>query len=128
MVCGCYVAVMAAADKIIIPFTPNKFDLWGVADVFDHVKKLRLRTINSQVKVAAVFCSEITRPYRTIDTVIIDEIKERYPKEFCETLIRSSVKVKEGCDSSPPLCVTEYAPTAEVSDDYRQVLEFIKNA
>ena len=125
---GWYVAVMAAADKIIIPFTPNKFDVWGVADVFDHVKKLRLRTINNQVRVAAVFCSEITRPYRVIDTVIIDEIKERYPKEFCETLIRCSVKVKEGCDSSPPLSVEEYAPTSEVADDYRQVLEFIKNS
>lgn len=123
-----YVAVMAAADKVIIPFTPNKFDVWGVADVFDHVKKLKLRGINNNVKVAAVFCSEITKPYRVIDSVIIDEVKERYPKEFCETLIRSSIKVKEGCDLSPPLAVNEYAPDTGVAEDYNKVLEFIKNS
>ena len=123
-----YVAVMAAADKVIIPFTPNKFDVWGVADVFEHVKKLRLRGINNNVKVAAVFCSEITKPYRVIDSVIIDEVKGKYPKEFCETLIRSSVKVKEGCDLAPPLAVNEYAPDTGVAEDYNKVLEFIKNS
>lgn len=124
---GWYVAVMAAADKIIIPFTPNKFDVWGVADVFEHVKKLKLRGINSNIKVASVFCSEITKPFRVIDSVIIDEIKERYPKEFCHTLIRSSIKIKEACDLCPPLSVSEYAPDSGIADDYKKVLEFIKN-
>lgn len=123
-----YVAVMAAADKIIIPFTPNKFDIWGVGDVFDHVKRLRYREINKNVRVSAVFCSEIARPFRVLDSVIVDEVKERYPKEFCPTLIRSSVKVKEGCDSFPPQSVVEYAPASEVASEYKKVLDFIMNA
>lgn len=123
-----YVAVLAAADKVVIPFTPNKFDVWGVADVFDHVKKLKLRGINKDLKVGAIFCSKIQRPFRVIDTVIIDEIKSRYPKEFCPTLIRSSVKVYEGCDLTPPLSVAEYAPEADVSREYRDVLDFIKKS
>ena len=123
-----YVSVLAAADKVIIPFTPNKFDVWGVADVFDHVKKLRLRGINKKLKIGAVFCSKIQRPFRVIDTAIIDEVKARYPNEFCPTLIRTSVKVYEGCDSTPPISVVDYAPESDVANEYREVLDFIKKS
>ncbi len=123
-----YVSVIAAADKVIIPFKPNKFDVWGVSDVFDHVKKLRLREINKKVRVAAVFCSDVARPYRVLDKVILEEVQTRYSKYYCPTTIRSTVKVKEGCDAYPPLSVVDYEPKHEVAEDYRKVLEFIKSA
>ena len=110
-------------------FEPShKFDVWGVADVFDHVKKLRLRGINKNLKVGAIFCSKIQQPFRVIDTVIVDEIKARYPNEFCPTLIRSSVKVYEGCDLTPPLSVADYAPGTDVAREYQEVLDFIKKS
>lgn len=123
-----YVAVIAAADKIIIPFKPNKFDVWGVSDVFEHVKKLRIRGINKNVRVAAVFCSDVARPYRVLDKVILEEVQDRYPEHYCPTTIRSTIKVKEGCDACPPLSVVEYDPKHEVAEDYKKVLEFIMNA
>lgn len=123
-----YVSVIAAADKVVIPFKPNKFDVWGVSDVFEHVKKLRIRGINHKVRVAAVFCSDVARPYRVLDKVILEEIEERYPEYYCPITIRSTIKVKEGCDAFPPQCVADYDPRHEVSDEYNKVLEFIKNA
>lgn len=123
-----YVSVIAAADKVVIPFKPNKFDVWGVSDVFEHVKKLRLREINKKVRVAAVFCSDVARPYRVLDKVILEEVKGRYPDCFCPTTIRSTVKVKEGCDAYPPQSIIDYDPKHEVAEDYRKVLDFIKSA
>lgn len=123
-----YVSVIAAADKVVIPFKPNKFDVWGVSDVFEHVKKLKIRGINNKVRVAAVFCSDVARPYRVLDKVILEEIEERYPEYFCPVTIRSTIKVKEGCDAFPPQSIAEYDPKHEVSDEYRKVLDFIKKA
>ena len=123
-----YVSVIAAADKVVIPFKPNKFDVWGVADVFEHVKKLKIRGINNKVRVAAVFCSDVARPYRVLDKVILEEIEERYPGCFCPVTIRSTIKVKEGCDAFPPQSVVEYDPKHEAAGEYKKVLDFIKNA
>lgn len=123
-----YVSVIAAADKVVIPFKPNKFDVWGVSDVFEHVKKLRIREINKKVRVAAVFCSDVARPYRILDKVILEEVQDRYPDVFCPITIKNTVKVKEGCDAYPPQSVADYDPKHDVAEDYRQVLDFIKNA
>ena len=123
-----YVSVIAAADKVVIPFKPNKFDVWGVSDVFEHVKKLKIRGINNKVRVAAVFCSDVARPYRVLDKVILEEIEERYPGYFCPVTIRSTIKVKEGCDAFPPQSVVEYDPKHEAAGEYKKVLDFIKNA
>ncbi len=123
-----YFSILVASDKVAIPFTPNKFDKWGIDDVYEHIKKIRARGISDKVRVAAVFCSAITRPLRVIDETIIDAVKESYPENFCESLIRSNIKVKEGCDMYPPIAITDYAPGSDVAREYQDVLDTIVNA
>ena len=123
-----YDSVMVASNKIIIPFTPDLYDSWGLQDVFQQVKKLKMRRINENIKVAALITNRVERPIRNFDKDVINTVKKMFPNEICPTFISNSVRLRECKSPAIALPITDYAPLERVSDEYKAVLEFIINS
>lgn len=125
---GLYDSIMAASNKIIIPFTPDLYDSWGLQDVFQQVKKLKMRKINDDIKVAALIPNRVEKPLRNFDKDLINIVKKRFPNEICPTFISSSVKLRECKSPAIALPIVDYAPNEKVSKEYEAVLTFIINS
>jgi len=123
-----YDAVLAASNKVIVPFTADLYDSWGIQDVYQQVKKLKLRKINDNIKVAALIPNKVERPLRNFDQAVIDSVAKAYPDEICPCYISNSVRVKESKSPAISQPVIDYAPNDNVSQEYKQVLDFIINS
>ncbi len=122
-----YDAVLAASNKVIVPFTADLYDSWGIQDVFQQVKKLKLRKINTNIKVAALVPNKVERPLRNFDQAVIDNVSKAFPNEMCPCYISNSVRVKESKSPAISKPVIDYAPNDRVSEEYKLVLKFIIN-
>lgn len=120
-----YDAVLAASNKIIVPFTADLYDSWGLQDVFQQVKKVKLRKINENIKVAALIPNRLDRPLRIFDKTVLESVEKNFPDVYCSTAISNSVRVKECKSPAISMSIIDYAPGDTVSDEYRKVLNFI---
>jgi len=125
---GLYDSVLAASNKIIVPFTADLYDSWGLQDVFQQVKKVKLRKINENIKVAALIPNRVERPFRNFDQAVLDSVSKSFPQESCPYAISNSVRLKECKSPAVSKSIIEYAPNERVAKEYAQVLEFIKNS
>ena len=123
-----YDAVLAASNKIIVPFTADLYDSWGLQDVFQQVKKIKLRKINENIKVAALIPNRVDKPLRNFDRTVLDSVQSSFPNEMCPDYISNSVRLKECKSPAVSMAITDYAPTDKVSDEYKKVLNFIINS
>ena len=125
---GLYDSVLAASNKIIIPFTAGLYDSWGLQDVFQQVKKIKLRKINENIKVAALVPNRIDRPFRKFDRAVLDSVNNCFPKEASPYVISNSVRLRECKSPAISKSIVEYAPDERVAKECAQVLDFIKNS
>lgn len=123
-----YDAILATSNKIIIPFTADLYDSWGLQDVFQQVKKIKLRKINENIKVSALIPNRVDRPLRNFDKAVLESVREAYPDEICDTMISNSVRVKECKSPAISTAITDYAPNDLVAREYINVLSFIVNS
>lgn len=123
-----YDSILAASNKIIVPFTADLYDSWGLQDVFQQVKKVKLRKINENIKVAALIPNRVERPFRNFDQAVLDSVSKSFPLETCPYAISNSVRLKECKSPAVSKAIVDYAPNDRVSQEYTQVLDFIKNS
>ncbi|KTC95205.1 ParA family protein [Legionella feeleii] len=123
-----YDSIMAASNKIIVPFTPDLYDSWGLQDVYQQVKKLKMRKINDKVKVAALIPNRVEKPLRNFDRDVINIVKKTFPNEICPTFISNSVRLRECKSPAIAMSIVDYAPNENVSKEYEAVLEYIINS
>lgn len=123
-----YDAILAASNKIIVPFTPDLYDSWGIQDVFHQVKKVKIRKINENIKVAALIPNRVDKPLRNFDQRVIESVREAFPIETCNTFISNSVRLKECKSPAISTSIIDYAPTETVAEEYKNVLNFILNS
>ena len=121
-------SILAATTKVVMPFTVDLYDSWGMQDVFDKVDLLIRRKVTSNLKVAAIVGNSITKPNSIFDSSIIHALKKAYPIELCPTLISRSVKVKESKNPAISMSIVEYEPESNVAKEYLEVVNFIINA
>ena len=121
-------SVLAATTKLVMPVTPDLYDVWGMQDVFNNVEMLKMRKVTDELKVACIVCNIVSSPMSTFDKTIIASLKENFPNHFCPTAISRSVKVKE-C-KSPAVCksIVEYEPNSSVAKQYLDVVDYILNS
>lgn len=121
-------AILAATTKVIMPFTIDLYDSWGMQDVFDKVDILKMRKVADDLKVAAIVGNAMSKPMSIFDKSIIDSLKETYPNEFCPTVISKSVKVKECKSPAISMSIVDYEPDSPVAKEYLEVFNFILRA
>ncbi len=121
-------AILAATTKVVMPFTIDLYDSWGMQDVFDKVDVLKMRKVADDLKVAAIVGNCMSNPATVYDSAIINSLKETYPKEFCPIVISKSVKVKECKSPAISKSIVDYEPTSKVAKEYLGVIDFILNA
>jgi chromosome partitioning protein len=121
-------AILAASTKIIMPFTIDLYDSWGMQDVFDKVEVLKMRKVATDLKVAAIVGNCMSNPISVFDRSIIESLSETYPIEFCPTVISKSVKIKECKSPAISKSIVEYSPESKVANEYLKVVNFIMNA
>lgn len=121
-------AILAATTKVVMPFTIDLYDSWGMQDVFDKVDVLKMRKVTDKLKVAAIVGNCMTKPMSVFDSSIISSLKETYPKEFCPIVISKSVKVKECKSPAISKSIVDYDPSSKVAEEYMGVIDFILKA
>lgn len=121
-------AILAATTKVIMPFTIDLYDSWGMQDVFDKVDVLKMRKVADNLKVAAIVGNSMTKPMAVFDSAIINSLKETYPREFCPIVISKSVKIKECKSPAISKSIVDYEPNSSVAKEYLGVVDFILNA
>lgn len=121
-------AILAATTKVVMPFTIDLYDSWGMQDVFDKVDVLKMRKVADNLRVAAIVGNSMSKPMTVFDSAIINSLKETYPKEFCPIVISKSVKVKECKSPAISKSIVDYEPTSKVAEEYLGVIDFILKA
>lgn len=121
-------AILAATTKVIMPFTIDLYDSWGMQDVFDKVDVLKMRRVTDNLKVAAIVGNSMSKPVSVFDSAIIGSLKETYPKEFCPVVISKSVKIKECKSPAISKSIVDYDPSSKVAEEYLAVVDFILKA
>lgn len=121
-------AILAATTKVVMPFTIDLYDSWGMQDVFDKVEVLKMRKVADTLKVAAIVGNCMSKPMAVFDSAIINSLKETYPLEFCPLVISKSVKVKECKSPAISKSIVDYEPTSKVAEEYLGVIDFILSA
>lgn len=121
-------AILAATTKVVMPFTIDLYDSWGMQDVFDKVDVLKMRKVADNLKVAAIVGNSMSKPMTVFDSAIINSLKETYPKEFCPIVISKSVKVKECKSPAISKSIVDYEPSSKVAEEYLGVIDFILRA
>lgn len=120
-------AILAATTKVIMPFTIDLYDSWGMQDVFDKVDILKMRKVANDLKVAAIVGNAMSKPMSIFDKSIIENLKETYPDQFCPIVISKSVKVKECKSPAISKSIVDYEPDSTVAKEYLGVVDFILN-
>lgn len=120
-----YDAILAASNKVIVPFTADLYDSWGLQDVYQQVKKIKLRKINEQIKVAALIPNRVEKPLRNFDKQVLEAVRQAYPSELYPGYISNSVRVKECKSPVISMSIVDYAPNDVVAAEYQSVLHFI---
>ncbi len=121
-------AILAATTKVVMPFTIDLYDSWGMQDVFDKVDVLKMRKVADNLRVAAIVGNSMSKPMTVFDRAIINSLKETYPKEFCPIVISKSVKVKECKSPAISQSIVDYEPKSKVAAEYLGVVDFILKA
>lgn len=121
-------AILAATTKVVMPFTIDLYDSWGMQDVFDKVDVLKMRKVADNLKVAAIVGNCMSKPMTVFDSAIISNLKEIYPKEFCPIIISKSVKVKECKSPAISKSIVDYDPASRIAEEYLGVVDFILKA
>lgn len=118
-------AILAAATKIVMPFTIDLYDSWGIQDVFDKVDILNMRKVADNLKVSAIVGNCMSKPMTVFDKAILNSLKEVYPMQLCPIVISKSVKVKECKSPAISQSIVDYAPLSKVAEEYIGVVDFI---
>lgn len=116
------VNALTAADTVIIPAQADAYSLDGIEDLQDIIKDIKTYC-NHNLTVEGILLTRYQgRAVLSRDvTTLAGQLAERLGTRLFDTRIRESITVKEAQISQQSLF--EYAPRAQVTEDYRQFIE-----
>lgn len=112
------VNALQAADRVLIPVEPSLYSLDGIERLRETIHLLAGQYgIQPSVTLLANMFNTRTRIARNM----LEMLESQLPVDLCAARIRNSVCVREAACHGIPL--TEYAPRAPVTGDFRQLAE-----
>jgi len=114
---------LMAAHEIVVPVEPSLYSMHGlvrVIELVDLLAKRRRRAARVRILVNA-FDGRSNFARQTLE-----EIRSRFPELALETVVRSSVRVREAAARGLP--VDRYASHAAIAEDYRALAAEIERS
>lgn len=111
------IMAMVACDEVIVPVSPQFMPLDGVADLLT-IMNLTSKRVGRKIRIGGVLVTLVTSR-RSLDRQVIEAIRERFPEETYQTVIKNLSKVAEAPTEGEDLF--EYDPRGEATEAYRQV-------
>jgi len=112
------VNALRAADRILIPVEPSLYSLDGIERLRETIYLLEGQAdIQPSIIMLANMFDFRTRIARNM----LEMLESQLPIDLCATRIRNSVCVREAAYHGAPL--TDYAPRAPVTGDFRELAE-----
>ena len=112
------VNALRAADRVLIPVEPSLYSLDGIERLRETIHLLAGQYgIEPSVTLLANMFDTRTRIARNM----LEMMESQLPVDLCATRIRNSVCVREAACHGTPL--TDYAPRALVTGDFRELAE-----
>lgn len=112
------VNALTAADSVIIPAQADVYSLEGIADLEETIEPVR-KYCNPSLTIAGILLTRYNgRSILSREvTTLAEQLAQRLGTKVFKTTIREGVAVKEAQISQQSLFT--YAPTANVTEDYR---------
>lgn len=116
------VNALTAADTVIIPAQADVYSLEGIADLEETIAPIRKYT-NPNLSIAGILLTRYNgRSILSREvTTLAEQLAQRLGTKVFKTTIREGVAVKEAQISQQSLFT--YAPTANVTEDYRAFIK-----
>lgn len=114
------VAVLAAADYVLVPATVDSYSMNGYSELMDTVKSIRSMGLNPDLDIIGVFFTMI-QPLQKYDRSMYQDVREQLGDVFIDTPIRSNSNAKLAAHIGCPLCWLKRS--AGVTQDYIAVTE-----
>lgn len=115
-------ACLIASDSVIVPVTPEKFSIQGLAQVKNYIETVQKR-FNPNLKMEGILISRVGRPSNILK-IGINAIRD-YGNDnnihVFDTQIKECVKVGESQAMSLPL--SEWAPYCTTAMNYKSFLQ-----
>ena len=113
---------LTAADRVVIPLTPDRYGLQGLMQLYDTIKDIRQYT-NAKLKVDGLLLvkySDRTNLAKGIASSL-PEYARLFGTRIYNTKIRESVKVREA--QVKQMSLFEWAPFCTTAEDYIMLVE-----
>lgn len=116
------VNALTAADSVIIPAQADVYSLEGIADLEETIEPVR-KYCNPSLTIAGILLTRYNgRSILSREvTTLAEQLAQRLGTKVFKTTIREGVAVKEAQISQQSLFT--YAPTANVTEDYRAFIK-----
>lgn len=115
---------ICAADTVVVPVDTGYFSLHGLTLIMRTLENIAHRTTHQpRVRIVANQYDVSTQVARDI----LGELRKRFNGMVCQSVLNSSVKLREGASYGQP--ITEYAPTSPGAKDFESLaMEFLAEA
>lgn len=108
---------LTAAQEVLIPVETRVMALHGLVQLLNTIKLVQSR-LNPDLKVCGVLpCRADFRNNHSKE--VIDQLKNRFPKEVLKTLIRENIKLAEASLHLKP--ISKYDPKSHGAQDYQDL-------
>lgn len=111
------IMAMVASDEIIVPVAPQFLPLDGLADLL-KVIELTTKSTGKEIRLGGILIT-LVNGRRALDRQVIEAIRQRFPEETYQTVIKNLSKVAEAPASGTDLF--QYAPGHEATQAYEAV-------
>lgn len=109
---------LAAANRVIVPVKPGRFAIQGLSQLAGVVESLRLRRINTGLRILGFFYNESqprTQLFKSLDQLLI----ENYGPFLMDTSIPANIRLNEAQVVGEP--VTIYDNRSKGAEAYREL-------
>ncbi len=116
------VNALTACDRVIIPAQADIYSLQGIEQLAETIKPVK-RYCNPELTIGGILLTRYS-PRSILSREVAElagQLAERLGTKLYKTTIREAIAIKEAQISQKPLF--EYAPTANVTEDYRAFIE-----
>lgn len=114
------VAVLVAADHVLVPATVDSYSMNGYGELMDTVESIRIMSLNPDLGIIGVFFTMI-QPLQKYDRSMYKDVREQLGDIFINTPIRSNSNAKLAAHIGCPLCWLKR--NAGITQDYIAVTE-----
>ncbi len=115
------IGALVAADEVLVPVEAHVLALNGLAQLLATVETVRDRLNEDLGLLGIVACRVDARTRHAAE--VVEELRNRFPKETFETVVRESVRLAEAPSFGEP--ITSYDGKGPGAEDYRALADEI---